>query len=140
MKLPALNAFLKCSSWLEKRDHEFPRHADLAEHLEAARLQLRWDLEALDAKEEEVASGWRQEALWAPRFNLAAEDHQLVVPAERKAPKRLAELGSGSYIVAWRNYLRSLLTPGFFFLLGASARAHLARPGEQAHAEPRGNR
>jgi len=95
MKLPALNAFLKCSSWLEKHEGQFPAPAELAEHLEAARLQIRWDLEALDKEDEEVASGWRQEALWAPRFNLSSEDHHLLAPVDRDPPKRLVELGGG---------------------------------------------
>lgn len=89
---------------------EFPAHEFLEEPLEAARVQLKWDLEQIDAAED-VAKGWRFDMLWGDRLNLRSEDHHLLQEAADIAPPA----SSGQYLATWRNYLRNLVRPGFFY-------------------------
>lgn len=109
--MPGLNAFLRCTSYLEKNGGEFPPSEDLAEHLEASRAQFRWDLGATEA--EDIAPGWRQEVVWAERFNLRSEDHGLLEGAD--APQAPPEPQDTSFAARWRNYLRNVLRRGSWF-------------------------
>ena len=110
LKLPGLTAFLKCTSYLEKHDGEFPPDESLEEHLEASRAQLRWDYnEACQA--EDLAPGWRQEMVWAGRFNLRSEDHgPLEAPPQPAAPRQDTSFGA-----RWRNYIRTILRRGHWY-------------------------
>ena len=111
LKMPGLNAFLRCTSYLEKHGGEFPPDEALAEHLEASRAQLRWDsLEANEASD--VAPGWRQEMVWAERFNLRSQDHELLEGAGPQVPP---EPQDTSFAARWRNYIRNILRRGSWY-------------------------
>lgn len=110
--MPGLNAFLRCTSYLEKNGGEFPPDDALHEHLESSRAQLRWEyLEATGA--EDFASGWRQEMVWAERFNLRSSDHQLLEGAA--AAPAPPEPQDQSFAARWRNYIRNILRRGSWF-------------------------
>lgn len=111
LKLPALNAFLRCTSYLEGNNMEFPPDPALEEYLDAAIRQFRFDMQHIDS---DTAKGWRMDMMWADRFNLRPADHSLIMedPASHIAEPSGA---SGAYSLAWRNYLRHVLQRGFFF-------------------------
>lgn len=112
LKMPAMNAFLRLTHFLERNGGEFPAHEALEEHLQAARLQLKWDLERIDA-EEDMAAGWRFDMLWGDRLNLRAEDHRLL--HESAGASRVPQDASGGYFVTWRTYCRNILAKGFWY-------------------------
>ena len=110
LKLPGLTAFLKRTSYLEKHAGAFPPDEALAEHLEASQAQLRWDYSEA-SRAEDLAPGWRQEMVWAERFNLRSEDHgPLETGPQPAAPKQ-----DTSYAARWRNYIRTLLRRGSWY-------------------------
>jgi hypothetical protein len=109
VKLPALNATLRLTQYLERNSEDFPPHEALADHIAAARAQLRWE-EALVEANEDIGRGWRQEMLWASRFNLRPEDMDLLAP---RGPA--AAPGGADYERTWRTYMRLVFVRGHWF-------------------------
>ena len=67
-----LNASLRLQHHLEN-NQVFPSHEDLLPHLHAGRTHHKLALEVLEA-DEDIALGWRSEAIYRARFNLSQED------------------------------------------------------------------
>ena len=61
----------------------------------------------------------RSEWAFRERLGLAPEDHHLIADAEPRALRAPRVLGSGPFVVAWRNYLKTLLRPTFFYAFEA---------------------
>ncbi len=78
LNLPALNAILKITHYLDRHEGQLPADGDLAEHLRAAYEQLKWNLEDLRA-DENIARGWRLQMLFRDRFNVGPEDFNLLM-------------------------------------------------------------
>ena len=113
VKLPAMNAFLKCTTYLEGNNMEFPPNEALAEHLDATARQYRWDLrQTRDAPD--IAAGWGQEVLWANRFNLRPESYRLL-EGQEDPPQPEASGASATIHINWRNYCRIVMRRGFFY-------------------------
>jgi hypothetical protein len=114
-KLPALNATLRLTMFLEAHEQDFPNDEALEEHFDAARTQLRWDRAALEDDDDDdfvIAPGWRQDLLWASRFNLRPEDTELL---DAPAPAAHGGAGAGvSFERTWRTYIRQVLVRGQF--------------------------
>ncbi len=91
LKLPALNASLRLQHYVE-HNQVFPSHQDLLPHLQAEVAEHQQALKAL-AEEGEVALGWRSQAVYRARFNLAYEDRALITgePAAAPAPAVVGE-------------------------------------------------
>ena len=76
--LPSLNAILKVTHYLDRHDGNLPPHDNLQPHLEAAAQEFNWDLGRIQ-DDENIARGWRHQMLFRDRFNLGAEDFNLVM-------------------------------------------------------------
>lgn len=61
----------------------------------------------------------RSEWIHRERLGLAPEDHHLLADAEPRALRAPRVLGAGPFVGAWRNYLKNLLRPTFFFAFEA---------------------
>ena len=106
-----LNGSLRAQHYLDN-NQVFPSDQDLLQHLHAERDQHKQALSALEA-EGDIALGWRSQAIYLNRFNLAPDNRDLVCddPAVPVAP---APAG-GPFGVAWRNYMRTVLKKGFMY-------------------------
>ena len=101
--LPSVNAFLRCTRFLEQHGGEFPSPEDLGPWLEAEQAHLRRARAAIDA-EDEIAPGWRHRAVYLERFNLRAADLDLL--GGEGAPLELVSYRT-SYQTSFSVYLRN---------------------------------
>ena len=61
----------------------------------------------------------RSEWAYRERLGLGPDDHHLVADVEPRAARAPRALGSGPFVSAWRNYLKTLLKPTCFYAFEA---------------------
>ena len=61
----------------------------------------------------------RSEWKYRERLGLGPDDHHLVADVEPRAARAPRALGSGPFVSAWRNYLKTLLKPTCFYAFEA---------------------
>ena len=61
----------------------------------------------------------RSEWAYRERLGLGPEHHDLVAEVEPRALRAPRVLGSGPFVSAWRNYLKNLLRPTYFYAFEA---------------------
>ena len=109
IKIMTLNGSLRLQHYLEN-NQVFPSDEDLLQHLHAEREQHKMAIMTLEG---DTALGWRSQAIYMNRFNLAPEDRDLVcddpVVHVPQAP------AGGPFAIAWRNYMRTVLKKGFMY-------------------------
>ena len=107
--MQALNAELRLRHYLE-HNLEPPDFEDLNTHLIAERQDVRQRLQTLtDSKD--IALGCRSSWIYRARLNLSAAEHRLVEALHDPT----STTGSEQYGIAWRNYLRQVLTKDFIY-------------------------
>jgi len=106
-----MNAWLRLTHFLEQNSNDFPTHESLEEHIVASRTQLRWERQIID-EAETIGKGWRQETLWASRFNPRPEDMNLL---EAAAPRDAPGPHGLEYERTWRTYIRNVFQRGRWY-------------------------
>lgn len=112
LRLPAMNAQLRLTAYLEAHHDEFPTHEELRPHLEMEAEAHRQALANANA-DEQVAPGFRAHLIFLERFNLRAADLDLFAddPGAHGAPVRFRSDFEETASV----YLRNTFVPRRFF-------------------------
>lgn len=99
---------------MDGHEGTLPSDEALEPHLQAASQSLKWAMQ--DLEKEDIAKGWRTQMLFRERFNLGAEDFNLLVQKHSAPTENLRD----PYAATWRTYCRSVLVRGYFFKVGPS--------------------
>ena len=97
-----------------EHNQTFPDDTDLFQHLEAERLEHKLAMQAL-TDDGDIALGWKSEFIYRKRFNLTVENTNLLVDFAPAVPD--AHAHGSPFVLAWRNYIKSVFQKGFMYRL-----------------------